>query len=85
MCQSVYFPTEPVPTVTLTLLNGMLYYMIVELMFESDCGLYKDYDIKSFAEQAERNFHLGVETYEVFAHPSHESVKVLMLAVSETP
>ena len=85
LCQTVYFPTEPASIASLTLVNGMLYYMIKELMFEGDYGMCKNYDLKSFCDQAEQNFHLGVETYEIFAHPSHESVKVLMLAVSIVP
>ncbi|KAK5941231.1 hypothetical protein PMZ80_006508 [Knufia obscura] len=81
LCQSIYFPTEPVSIASLTLVNGVLYYMIKELIFGGDYGLCKGYDLKAFSEQAERNFHSGVETYEIFAHPSHESVRVLMLAM----
>lgn len=66
----------------LTLMNGMLFYMIKELLWEGGLGLCKDYDLQAFHDQAERNFHLGVETYEVLTHPSLDSAKVLMLAVS---
>jgi len=81
LCQSVYFPTEPVSIASVTLVNGMIHYLIKELMFDGDYGLCKGYDLKILSDQAEQNFHLGVETYEILAHPSHESVKVLMLAV----
>lgn len=67
---------------TLTLMNGLIYYLIKELMWECHSTLYKDYDLKIYHDQAERNFHLGVETYEIFTQPSMESAKVLMLAVS---
>ncbi|KAK5088597.1 hypothetical protein LTR05_002817 [Lithohypha guttulata] len=81
LCQQIYFPTEPVTLASLTLMNGMIFYMIKELLFEGSYGACKDYDLKSYHDQAERNFHLGVETYEVFTHPSLESTKVLMLAM----
>lgn len=42
----------------------------------------EQFDLKAYHDQAERNFHLGVETYEIFTQPSNESAKVLMLAVS---
>lgn len=82
ICQQVYFPTEPVSMATLTLMNGMIFYMIKELLWENDSRLCKDFDLKAYHDQAERNFHLGVETYEIFTQPSMESAKVLMLAVS---
>lgn len=81
LCQRVYFPTEPVSLAGLTLMHGMLFYMIKELLFEGSHGAVKDYDLKGFAEQAERNFHLGLQTYEVLTHPSLESAKVLMLGM----
>lgn len=83
LCQQVYFPTEPVSMASLTLMNGMLFYMIKELLWEGEYGLCKDFDLKAFHDQAERNFHLGVETYEIFTQPSLDSTKVLMLAVSD--
>lgn len=81
LCQQVYFPTEPVSLASLTLMNGMLFYMIKELLFEGNHGAVKDYDLSGFAKQAERNFHLGLQTYEVLTHPSLESSKVLMLGM----
>lgn len=82
LCQQVYFPTEPVSLASLTLMNGMLLYMIKELLFEGNYGICRDHDLKALHDQAERNFHLGVETYEIFAYPSLDSAKVLMLAAS---
>lgn len=82
LCQQIYFPTDSVSLPSLTLMNGMLYYLITELLFNDDIGSFTSYDLKALRDQAEQNFHLGVETYEIFASPSLESAKVLMLAVS---
>lgn len=82
ICQQVYFPTEPVSMATLTLMNGMIFYMIKELLWGTTSSLGEQFDLKAYHDQAERNFHLGVETYEIFTQPSNESAKVLMLAVS---
>lgn len=82
LCQQVYFPTQPVSMASLTLMNGVIMYMIKEFMWDGNSALSKDYDLQEFHDQAERNFNLGVETYEVTTQASLESVKVLMLAVS---
>lgn len=81
LCQQVYFPTEPISMATLTLMNGLLFYLIKELLWYGDHGACKDYDLKAYYDQAERNFHLGVETYEIFTQPSLDSTRVLMIAV----
>lgn len=80
-CQKVYFPTEPVSIAVLTLVNGMLLYNIRDLHYTGNHGPCENYDLEPLRAQADRNFQLGVETYEMFAHPSLESAKVLMLAV----
>lgn len=82
LCQRIYFPTEAVSLASLTLMNGMFYYLITELLFQDEYGACVGYDLKGLRDQAELNFHRGVETYEVFASPSLESAKVFMLAVS---
>lgn len=84
LCQQIYFPTEAIPLASLTLMNGMLYYLITEVLFQDDPGTCVGYDLKSLRDQAELNFHRGVETYELFASPSLESAKVFMIAVSIT-
>ena len=82
LCQSVYFPTRPLSIAQLALVNGMLFYLIKQLMMDGDHGFCDDYDLRMLLDQAEKNFHLGIETYDIFAHPSHDSVKALSLAVS---
>lgn len=82
LCQKAYFPVEPLSLASLTLMNGMLMYMIKELMFEGDHEVCKGYDLKAYHDQAERNFHRGIETYELLAQPSLEGAKAIMLAVS---
>lgn len=81
LCQQIYFPTEPVSLASLTLMNGMIFYLVTELLFRDRPETCAGYDLKAIRDQAEQNFHRGVETYEVFASPSLESAKVFMLAM----
>lgn len=87
ICQRVYFPTEPVPLAVLTLMNGMLLYMIQELIFEQKYGACEEFvpQLKDFCNLTERNFRLGIETFDLLAFPSLESAKALLIAVSLTP
>lgn len=86
VCQRVYFPTEPVPLAVLTLMNGMLFYIMKEMMIDQSYGACGEYasEMKEFCNQVERNFHLGIETFDLLASPSLDSAKALMIAVSLT-
>ncbi|KAH7120555.1 hypothetical protein EDB81DRAFT_814401 [Dactylonectria macrodidyma] len=80
LCQAIYFPTEPVSLGQLTSMNGMLYCLFKEYVTMQD-PLCKQYDLKTYLAKCERNFNLGVETYDVLAVPSFHNVLALTLAV----
>lgn len=80
LCQKVYFPTEPVTLGHITGVNGIMRLLLRELIITED-PLNKEHDLKALKAQAERNFHLGLETFETLTVPSFENVIVINAAV----
>ncbi|RGP78666.1 transcriptional regulatory [Fusarium longipes] len=80
LCQKVYFPTEPVTLGHITSVNGVMRLILRELVITED-PLNKEHDLKALKAQAERNFHLGLETFETMTVPSFENVVVITTAV----
>jgi hypothetical protein len=81
LCQRVYFPTEPVTLGHITSVNGTMRLLLRELIITED-PLNKEHDLKALKAQAERNFHLGLETFEIVTVPSFENVIAITTAVS---
>lgn len=80
LCQAVFFPTDPVSLGQLTSMNGILYCILKEYLATQD-PLGKQYDIKAFLAKCDRNFNLGIETYDVLAVPTFDNVLALTLGV----
>jgi hypothetical protein len=83
LCQKAYFPTEPLPAASITLLNGILMYMIEEIE-----GNTTDPDEiakhKSYGKLCENNFYTGLQQYDTLVTPTLHNVQVLLLGVSLT-
>ncbi|RBR12146.1 uncharacterized protein FIESC28_08780 [Fusarium coffeatum] len=79
-CQKVYFPTEPVTLGHITSVNGIMRLLLREFII-TEHPLSKEHDLKALKAQAERNFDLGLETFETLTVPSFENVVVLTTAV----
>lgn len=62
-------------------MNGILYCILKEYLATQD-PLGKQYDIKAFLAKCDRNFNLGIETYDVLAVPTFDNVLALTLGVS---
>lgn len=85
ICQKVYFPTEPVTLGTLTVMHGLLYYLLKEITADDLFPeLAKSYDVTAYLNLCEKNFHIGIESYEVLVNPTLDNAKALTLAVSNT-
>ncbi|KAJ4027050.1 hypothetical protein NW752_002011 [Fusarium irregulare] len=80
LCQKVYFPTEPVTLGHITSVNGIMRLLLREFII-TEHPLSKEHDLKALKAQAERNFDLGLETFETLTVPSFENVVVLTTAV----
>ncbi|KAM5346965.1 hypothetical protein ACJ41O_009970 [Fusarium nematophilum] len=80
LCQRVYFPTEPVSLGHITSVNGILAFLSREFtILQQPLG--KEFDMEKLTTKCERNFNLGIETYDVLAVPSFENVLSLALGV----
>ncbi|QPC70088.1 hypothetical protein HYE68_000840 [Fusarium pseudograminearum] len=80
LCQKVYFPTELVTLGHITSVNGIMRLLLRELIITED-PLSKEHDLEALKAQVERNFHLGLETFETVTVPSFENVIAITTAV----
>ncbi|XHG01002.1 hypothetical protein AWENTII_004408 [Aspergillus wentii] len=78
LCQKIYFPSEPIPAGSLTLLHGLLYIVIRDYMHEKDSDLP---DCESYAALCERRFTAGLKSYEMTVNPTLEKIQALFLGV----
>ncbi|KAL3464789.1 fungal-specific transcription factor domain-containing protein [Aspergillus heterothallicus] len=80
LCQSIYFPLEPVSTGSMTLLHGLLYFVIRDYIHEGDPDLAR-FDLSSSKAFCERNFSAGLNSYQMMVDPTLEKVQALLIGV----
>ncbi|KAF4438416.1 hypothetical protein F53441_12804 [Fusarium austroafricanum] len=80
ICQKVYFPTEPVTLGLITSVNGIMRLLLREFIVTKD-SLGDEHNLEELKAQAERNFNLGIQTFELVTVPSFENVLALTAAV----
>lgn len=81
LCQSIYFPIEPIPSGSTTLLHGLLYFVIRDYIHEGDPDLAR-YDLSSSKTFCERSFSAGLNSPQMLADPTLEKVQALLIGVS---
>ena len=81
LCQSIYFPSDPIPAGSLILLHGLLYYVIRDYLHEGDPDLAK-FDVSTYAKVCENRFSTGLKSYEMMVDPTLEKIQALLLGVS---
>lgn len=82
LCQKIYFPSEPIPAGSTTLLYGLLYYVIRDYMHEEDSEL-SGFDCASHAESCLRKFNEDLRSFEMGINPTLEKVQAMFIAVSD--
>ncbi|KAL2823301.1 fungal-specific transcription factor domain-containing protein [Aspergillus cavernicola] len=80
LCQSIYFPLEPIPVGSTTLLHGLLYFVIRDYMHEGDPDLAR-FDLAWSETFCERNFSAGLNSYQMMVDPTLEKVQALLIGV----
>ena len=80
ICQAVYFPTDPVALGRLTTMHGLIYYILLEYKHSEDAFL-DEFDATTYIVLAQRNFHIGLETYDVLNTPTYDNISALILGV----
>ncbi|KAL4955786.1 fungal-specific transcription factor domain-containing protein [Aspergillus filifer] len=80
LCQSIYFPIEPVPAGATTLLHGLLYFIIRDYIYEGDADLAR-FGLDSSKSFCERSFVIGLDSTQMLADPTLEKVQALLIGV----
>ncbi|KAK6820050.1 hypothetical protein RU639_007048 [Aspergillus parasiticus] len=78
LCQRVYFPTEPISTGHLAGMHGILLTLLKEFTILGS-PLCQRFDLKAHMSTCEQNFNTLVESYDVLAIPSFESIFALIM------
>lgn len=84
LCQSIYFPSNPVPAGSLTLLHGLLYFVVRDYLHEDDPDLAK-FDASTYCKFCEDRFSAGLKSYEMMIDPTLEKIQTLLLGVCHLP
>ncbi|KAL2359088.1 hypothetical protein RJZ56_008078 [Blastomyces dermatitidis] len=80
LCQKVYFPSEPITAGSITLMHGLLYFIIRDYMHGGDSSLSQS-DCTLYADICEKSFVQGLKSYEMFVGPTLEKVQALLIGV----
>jgi hypothetical protein len=80
LCHAIYFPVDPIPAGSLTLLHGLLYYIIRDYLHE-ECSDLARFDLAAYAGFCERQFLAGLKSYEMMCDPTLQKVQALLIGV----
>ncbi|QSS49462.1 C6 transcription factor [Histoplasma capsulatum var. duboisii H88] len=80
LCQKIYFPSEPITAGSITLLHGLLYFIIRDYIHIGDTSLPQP-DCAIYADMCEKNFVQGLKSYDIFVSPTLEKVQALLIGV----
>lgn len=81
LCQKIYFPSEPIPAGSTTLLYGLLYYVIRDYMHEEDSEI-SGFDCAAYAEICLRQFNQDLKSLEMVVNPTLEKVQAMLVSVN---
>ncbi|RDW61747.1 transcription factor domain-containing protein [Aspergillus mulundensis] len=82
LCQSIYFPLEPIPAGSTTLLHGLLYYIIRDYMHEGDPDFAR-FDLPSSKSFCEQQFSAGLDHPQMLSDPTLEKVQALLIGTTK--
>ncbi|KAL4865007.1 hypothetical protein BDV12DRAFT_156654 [Aspergillus spectabilis] len=80
LCQSIYFPLDPIPAGATTLLHGLLYFVMRDYIHEGDPDLAR-YDLVSSKSFCEKSFSTGLNSHQILAEPTLEKVQALLIGI----
>lgn len=84
LCHAIYFPVDPISAGSLTLLHGLLYYIIRGYLHE-ECAELARFNLAAYAEFCERQFSNGLNSYEMMRDPTLEKIQALLIGVWSSP
>ncbi|KAH2653882.1 hypothetical protein LV164_005757 [Aspergillus fumigatus] len=71
---------DPIPAGSLTLLHGLLYYIIRDYLHE-ECSDLARFDLAAHAGFCERHFLAGLKSYEMMCDPTLQKVQALLIGI----
>ncbi|KAF4259427.1 hypothetical protein CNMCM8812_005873 [Aspergillus fumigatus] len=71
---------DPIPAGSLTLLHGLLYYIIRDYLHE-ECSDLARFDLAAYAGFCERHFLAGLKSYEMMCDPTLQKVQALLIGI----
>ncbi|PGH36814.1 hypothetical protein GX50_00271 [[Emmonsia] crescens] len=80
LCQKIYFPSEPITAGSITLMHGLLYFIIRDYIHIGDTSLTHS-DCALYADMCEKSFVSGLKTYDMLVSPTLEKVQALLIGV----
>lgn len=80
LCQSIYFPVSSISIGQVTSMHGILYFLLQEYKALKD-PLCQQFDFDVHLTQCEKNFIMGLETYDIMAMPSFDNILGLTMGV----
>ncbi|TVY94522.1 putative transcriptional regulatory protein [Lachnellula willkommii] len=78
LCKKVYFPARPSSKGEVTLMNGLLFYLLDAYSQEDQADLSSS-DCATYAKLCEKNFCDGIQDYECLVTPTLENIQCLMM------
>ncbi|KAH8762821.1 fungal-specific transcription factor domain-containing protein [Hyaloscypha finlandica] len=78
LCKKVYLPTRPYSKGEITLLNGLLFYLLDTYSQENSPDLSSS-ECAAYAKICEKNFCDGIQEYECLVTPTLENIQCLMM------
>ncbi|CAG8929165.1 unnamed protein product [Penicillium salamii] len=73
LCQSIYFPIKSISIGQIASMHGIFYYLLKEYEAMKD-SLCQQFDFPAQIAQCEKNFIMGLETYEIMSVPSFDNI-----------
>ncbi|CAG8087699.1 unnamed protein product [Penicillium olsonii] len=73
LCRSIYFPIKPICIGQAASMHGIFYFLLKEYEAMKDI-LCQQFDFPAQIAQCEKNFIMGLETYEIMSVPSFENI-----------
>lgn len=80
LCQNIYFPVSSTSIGQITSMHGIFFFLLKEYQALKD-SLCEKFDFKVHLAQCEKNFSMGLETFDIMVIPSFDNILGLTMGV----
>ncbi|KAJ5326382.1 uncharacterized protein N7506_009484 [Penicillium brevicompactum] len=78
LCQSIYFPVSSITIGQITSMHGVFFFLLKEYQALKD-SLCQQFDFELHLAQCEKNFSMGLETFDIMVMPSFDNILGLIM------